>query len=88
MPHTLHVFALKDCTSHWIPHITFSFMTWQGVDAKRVQCPVRLCFVVTVHCSQGQTVKGSFFIHAGMFSCADACMSAYLGFGNPPTLYF
>ena len=37
----------------WIPRITFSFITWQGMDVKRVQFPVRLCFAVTVHRSQG-----------------------------------
>ncbi|CAN0447843.1 unnamed protein product, partial [Laminaria digitata] len=48
---------LKDGTIHWIPRITFSFITWQGVDVKRVQFPVRLCFAVTVHRSQGQTLN-------------------------------
>ena len=55
MPHTVQVSTLKDGTFHWIPRITFSFITWQGVNVKRVQCPVRLCLAVTVRCSQGQT---------------------------------
>ena len=36
MPHTLQVSTLKDGTIHWIPRIAFSFITWQGVDVKRV----------------------------------------------------
>ena len=80
--------ALKDGTVHWIPRITFSFITWQDVDVKRVQFPVRLCFALPVHRSQGQTLKSVVLIYAGIFSCTDAYMSAYLGFGNPPTLKF
>ena len=59
-------------------YITFSLIPWQGVDVKRVQFPVRLCFAVTVHRSQGQTLNRVVFIYAGMFSCTDACMSVYL----------
>lgn len=57
LTYTLQVSTLKDGTIHWIPPITFSFITWQGVDVKRVQFPVRLCFAVTVHRSQGQTLS-------------------------------
>ncbi|CAN0514437.1 unnamed protein product, partial [Scytosiphon promiscuus] len=57
LPYTLKVSTLKGETVHWIPRITFSFITWQGVDVKRVQFPVRLCFAVTVHRSQGQTLE-------------------------------
>ena len=53
--------ALKDGTVHWIPRITFSFITWQDVDVKRVQFPVRLCFALPVHRSQGQTLKSVVF---------------------------
>ena len=37
MPHTLRVSTLKDVTINWIPCVTFSFITWQGEDLKRVQ---------------------------------------------------
>ena len=57
MSHTLQVSTLKYDTIHWIPRIGFSFITWQGVDVKQLQFPVRLCFAVTVHSSQGQTLN-------------------------------
>ncbi|CAM9151056.1 unnamed protein product [Ectocarpus sp. 12 AP-2014] len=41
---------------HWLPRMGFSFVTWQGVAAKRAQFPVRLCFSVTVHRAQGETL--------------------------------
>ena len=47
LPFMLLVSTLKDRTIHWIPRITFSFITWQGADVKRVRFPVRLCFAVT-----------------------------------------
>ena len=72
----------------FIPHITFSFIPWQGVDVKRVQFPVRLCFTVTIHRSQGEMLNKVVLYFAGMFSCADAYTSAYLGFLNPPTSQF
>ncbi|CAN0439159.1 unnamed protein product, partial [Ectocarpus fasciculatus] len=54
--YTLQVKTLDDGTIHWLPRITFKFVTWQGVAVKRVQFPVRLCFAVTVHRAQGQTL--------------------------------
>ena len=78
--HTLQVCTLENGTIRWIPPITFSFMTWQGVDVKRVQLPVRLCFAVTtVHratVTRARRWTGSFFIYEGMFSCTEASMSA------------
>ena len=38
------------------PHY-LSFIMCQGVDVKLVQFPVHLCFALTVHRSQGQTLK-------------------------------
>lgn len=55
-PYTLKVQTLDDASVHWLPRITFKFITWQGVAVERVQFPVRLCFAVTVHRAQGQTV--------------------------------
>ena len=70
---------MKDgITIHWIPRITFSFITWQGADVKRVQFPARLCFAVIVHRNQGQTLnRVVYHLYAGVFSCKDAYMSAY-----------
>ena len=76
MSHTLQVSTLKYDTIHWIPRIGFSFITWQGVDVKQLQFPVRLCFAMTVHSSQ--TLNRVVF-DAGMFLCTDAYTSAYLG---------
>ena len=72
MPHTLQVSALKYVNIRWIPHITFSFITWQGVDVKCVQFPVHLCFALTVHRSQGQTLSRVVFYfrrHVFMRGC-------------------
>ena len=57
MPHTLKVSTLKDGTIHWTRCITSYFITWQGVDVKRVQLTVRLGFAVPVRRSQGQTLN-------------------------------
>ena len=90
MPHTLQVSTLKDGTIHWILRTSFSFITWQGVDVKRVQFPVRLCSAVTVPRSGGQTLNRVVFNLRRDISCTDAYiyMSAYPKTGNPPTLEF
>ena len=72
MPHTFQVSTLKDGTIRWIPRITFSFITWQGVDVKHFQFPARLCFAATVHGSQGQTLNTVVFYlrrHVFMHGC-------------------
>ncbi|CAM9337421.1 unnamed protein product, partial [Ectocarpus sp. 13 AM-2016] len=48
-------------TVHWLPRVAFSFITWQGVAVKRVQFPIRLCFCITVHRAQGQTLDRTCF---------------------------
>ena len=55
--HTLQLSTLKNVAIHWIPRITFPLITWQGVDAKCVQFPARICFAVTVPRCQGQTLN-------------------------------
>ncbi|CAM9702615.1 unnamed protein product, partial [Ectocarpus sp. 13 AM-2016] len=56
-PHVLQVQTLHDHgTMHWLPRVGFNFVTWQGVAAKRVHFPLRLCFTVTVNRAQGQTL--------------------------------
>ena len=76
IPHTLQVSTLKDVTIHWIPRMSCSFMTWQGVDVKRVQFPVRRCFDVTVQRSQGQTLNRIVF-----YGCRDVFMHGCLYVG-------
>lgn len=46
----------KDVIEHFIPSITFSFITKQGVAVKRVQFPTRVCFAITIHKSRGRTL--------------------------------
>ncbi|CAB1097480.1 unnamed protein product [Ectocarpus sp. CCAP 1310/34] len=58
---TLRAKNLKDGVEHFIPRITFGFITRQGVAVKRVQFPVRLCFAITIHKSQGQTLDKVLF---------------------------
>lgn len=55
-PYTLRVLCIESGVVHYIPRITFSFKTWQSIAVKRVQFPVRLCFAVTIHRSQGLTL--------------------------------
>lgn len=59
--YTLRVKTLTDGIEHFIPRITFGFFTKQGVAVRRVQFPVRLCFAVTIHKSQGQTLDRVLF---------------------------
>ena len=58
---TLQLSTLTLGTIQWIPPISLSFITWEGVHAMRVQFPVPLSFVVTVHRSQGQTLNRAVF---------------------------
>lgn len=59
--YTLRVKTLTEGIEHFIPRITFGFITKQGVAVKRVQFPFRLCFAVTIHKSQGQTLDKVLF---------------------------
>ena len=51
MPHNLRVSTLKDVIIHWIPRITFSFITWQVVDVKHVQFRNSRSSLFRRHCS-------------------------------------
>ena len=53
--------TLEDGPIHWFPHVTFSSITWHGMEFERVQFPVRLCFAVTVNRSQDQTLNRVYF---------------------------
>ena len=77
--------CLKDCTSIGFPALpfpsfhgkewmssVFSFFSFVSVSP----------WPFTV--ARGRRWTGSFFIYAGMLSCTDAYVLAYLGFGNPP----
>lgn len=55
-PYTLQVRTLDTGTIHFIPRISFKFVTTQGVAVKRIQFPVRLCFACTCHRAQGMTL--------------------------------
>ena len=46
------------------------------MDVQRVQFPLRLCFAVTVHRSQGQTLdRGRFLLPLGCFhECVNVCL--------------
>lgn len=60
-PYTLQVQTLDHGKRFWLPRIAFNFVTDQGVAVKRVQFPVRLCFCLTVHRAQGQTLDKTCF---------------------------
>ena len=57
LPYTLQVSTLlKDGTIHWIPRITFLFITWKGLDVKSVHFAVRLCSRFEPPCSRRWSV--------------------------------
>ena len=64
MPYALQVSTLKDGELLFIRFLVQQFHSWHGkvwTDVKRVQFPIRLCFAVTVHRSQGQTLNRAVF---------------------------
>ena len=55
-PYTLQVRTLDTGTTHFIPRISFKFITSQGVAVKRLNFPVRLCFACICHRAQGMAL--------------------------------
>ena len=40
-----------------LPRISFNFRTHNGMDVTRIQFPLRVCYAVTFHKSQGETLN-------------------------------
>lgn len=54
--YTLTVRNLADNELHYLPRITCKFLTFQGISVKRIQFPIKVCYAVTIHRAQDQTL--------------------------------
>ena len=72
--YTLRVKTLTDGIEHFLPRITFGFITKQGVAVKRVQFPVRLCFAVTYTSPKDRLWTRFCSTIERMCSCMVVCM--------------